>query len=53
MKEAQQLNGSKDWGIQPRQQDRYYSKYCQSVALQSGMRGGGLILEKLYEVIKK
>ena len=52
MKEAQQLNGSKVWGVQPRQQERYYSRYCQSVALQSGMRGG-LILEKLYEVIKK
>ena len=52
MKPAQQLNGEKTWGVQPRQQDRFYSIHRQCVALQSGATGGAwLILDKLYEKI--
>lgn len=53
MKPAQQLNGEKTWGVQPRQQDRFYSIHRQSVALQSQQPrvGGVLILDKLYEKI--
>ncbi len=52
MKEARQLNGDKSWGVQPRQQDRFYSKHCQSVALQAQLQMGAvLILEKIYEKI--
>lgn len=48
MREPQQLNLERVFGVQPRQQRRFYSVYCTSVALQAGLMGGGKILE-LYE----
>lgn len=40
MREPQQLNLERVFGVQPRQQRRYYSVYCTSVALQAGLMGG-------------